>query len=199
MVSNLCSDHQSWKNEHYLHSFRSFSNHNLSVLLIGMMIEFQLKTASSSSHCHGVWKSQKRSHSTLRATLQFKWTKILKNAQNSQFGSFLHTVVCGQTVLPNRSIVVRQQLVENIKIQMRRFQWFSYFCPITSGLFSNTVWLQASGFQKLAIIFNFFGIFNELLSTQNVNVARFARNVEWDFFYDFQIPLSVYLCLCFKS
>ena len=26
-----------------------------------------------------------------------------------------------------------------------------------------------------------FGNFNELLSTQNVNVARFARNVEWDF------------------
>ena len=31
-----------------------------------------------------------------------------------------------------------------------------------------------------------FSIFNELLSTQNVNVARFARNVECDFFYDFQ-------------
>ena len=31
-----------------------------------------------------------------------------------------------------------------------------------------------------------FGIFNELLSTQNVNVARFARNIEWDFFCDFQ-------------
>ena len=30
-----------------------------------------------------------------------------------------------------------------------------------------------------------FNIFNELLSTQNVNLARFARNVEWDFFYDF--------------
>ena len=28
--------------------------------------------------------------------------------------------------------------------------------------------------------------FNELLSIQIVNVARFARNVEWDFFYDFQ-------------
>ena len=27
-----------------------------------------------------------------------------------------------------------------------------------------------------------FGIFNQLLSTQNVNVARFARNVECDFF-----------------
>ena len=35
-------------------------------------------------------------------------------------------------------------------------------------------------FAKLAI----FGNFNELLSTQNVNVARFAR--ECDFFCDFQ-------------
>ena len=31
-----------------------------------------------------------------------------------------------------------------------------------------------------------FGIFNQLLSTQNVNVAPFARNVECDFFCDFQ-------------
>ena len=31
-----------------------------------------------------------------------------------------------------------------------------------------------------------FGIFNEFLSTQNVNVARFARNVECDFLDDFQ-------------
>ena len=32
-------------------------------------------------------------------------------------------------------------------------------------------------FQKIAKL-TIFGIFNELLSTQNVNVARFARNVE---------------------
>ena len=31
-----------------------------------------------------------------------------------------------------------------------------------------------------------FGIFSELLATQNVNVARFARNAECDFFCDFQ-------------
>ena len=31
-----------------------------------------------------------------------------------------------------------------------------------------------------------FGIFYELLSTQNVNVVRCAHNVEWDFFCDFQ-------------
>ena len=31
-----------------------------------------------------------------------------------------------------------------------------------------------------------FGIFNELLSPQNTKIARFARNIEWDFFCDFQ-------------
>ena len=41
---------------------------------------------------------------------------------------------------------------------------------------------------------SFFGIFDKLLSTQNVNVARFARNVECDFFCDFQTP-----CLCVHS
>ena len=30
------------------------------------------------------------------------------------------------------------------------------------------------------------GIFNQLFATQNANVARFARNVECDFFNDFQ-------------
>ena len=44
-----------------------------------------------------------------------------------------------------------------------------------------------------------FGIFSELLSTQNVNVARYARNVEWDFFCDFQTlcdlgPFSALIC-----
>ena len=31
------------------------------------------------------------------------------------------------------------------------------------------------------------------MSTQNVNVAHFARNLEWDFFCDFQTPWSTYL------
>ena len=37
--------------------------------------------------------------------------------------------------------------------------------------------LQAAGFQKLAKL-TIFGMFNELLATQSVNVARFALNVE---------------------
>ena len=51
------------------------------------------------------------------------------------------------------------------------------FCPIKSDLSGNAVWQQVSGFQKLAKMDHFFGIFNELLSTQNVKAARFARNV----------------------
>ena len=68
------------------------------------------------------------------------------------------------------------------------------FCPFRNDLSGNTVRPQASGFQKLAKI-DPFGIFNELLSTQNVNVARFARNVDRDFFYDFLTLWS----LCFKT
>ena len=39
-------------------------------------------------------------------------------------------------------------------------------------------------YQKLAKL-TFLGIFDAIWSTQNVNVARFARNVEWDFFVIF--------------
>ena len=63
-----------------------------------------------------------------------------------------------KTVLPDRYILTEQKLAENGKINKK--------------------------IVKLLI----FGIFDKLLSTQNVNVARFARNIEGDFFCDFQTP-----------
>ena len=39
--------------------------------------------------------------------------------KNAQFGEFLKT--CGQTELPERSVLIGQKLVENVKIQMRHF------------------------------------------------------------------------------
>ena len=45
-------------------------------------------------------------------------------------------------------------------------------------------------FLKLAKL-TIFGIFSQLLSSLNVNVARFARKLEWDFFCDFQIACII--------
>ena len=56
------------------------------------------------------------------------------------------------------------------------------FSPIKSDLSANTVWPKNSGCKDSSK----WTIFDELLSTQDVNVARFARNVECDFFHDFQ-------------
>ena len=52
--------------------------------------------------------------------------------------------------------------------------------PSIFVLLKLTVWQHVFGFQKFALL-AIFCIFNG-----NVNVARFARNVEWDFFCDFQ-------------
>ena len=55
---------------------------------------------------------------------------------------------------------------------------------IVGKLLRMSHWNFMSGnivFQKL-VKMHHFGIFYELLSTQNVNIARFARNVEWGFF-----------------
>ena len=36
--------------------------------------------------------------------------KFIKNAKNCQFGEFLKTKACGQTVLPGKSFLKRQKL-----------------------------------------------------------------------------------------
>ena len=65
---------------------------------------------------HGVWKSQKKCHSTLRA--HFGWTKVNQKYQKlSILASFLKPGACGQIVLPDRSVLKGQKLVENAKIQ----------------------------------------------------------------------------------
>ena len=56
---------------------------------------------------------------------------------------------------------------------------------IKIDLSGNTVWPQASNFKNSPKL-NIFGIFNTLWATQNINVARFARNIEWHFFVIFK-------------
>ena len=66
---------------------------------------------------------------------------------------------------------------------MTCFWHYESYCLSTHTLFKNHP--KCRIFQNLAKL-TIFGIFNELFSTQNVNVAHFARNVECDFLGDFQ-------------
>ena len=73
------------------------------------------------STCHGVWKSQKKSHSTLRAkraTFTF-WVekKLIKKFQKwSNLACFWKHKACGQTELPDRSVLKGQKSGKNVKI-----------------------------------------------------------------------------------
>ena len=55
--------------------------------------------------------------------LHFKWTKVYQKCQKgSILARFCKPEACGQIVLPDRSFLIGQKLVENAKIQMRHFE-----------------------------------------------------------------------------
>ena len=91
--------------------------------------EFSLPLVVATAElAHGVWKSesQKKSQSTLRAkqaTFTFWEDKsLLKMPKWSILASFWKPEACGQTVLPDMSVLIGQKLVENAKIEMRHFE-----------------------------------------------------------------------------
>ena len=68
---------------------------------------------------HDVWKSQKKSYSTLRAkraTITFWVDKsLLKMPKMVNLLRLWNLEVCDQTVLPDRLILIGQKMVENAK------------------------------------------------------------------------------------
>ena len=82
---------------------------------------------------HGVWKSQKKVSFNIASEASYVYIlsgqKLIKNAKNGPFWRvFWKPEACGQTVLPDRSVLIGQKLVVNAKIakiQMRHFGWFS--------------------------------------------------------------------------
>ena len=55
----------------------------------------------------------------------FKWTKVNQKWQKcSILASFLRPETCGQTVLPDRSILIEQNLVEDAKIKKFQIRHF---------------------------------------------------------------------------
>ena len=51
-------------------------------------------------------------------SLYFEWTKCRKCQKWHILASFIKAEACGQTELPDRSVVIGQKVVENAKIQM---------------------------------------------------------------------------------
>ena len=72
--------------------------------------------------------------------------------------SFWKPEACGQTVLPDRSDLIGQKLVENAKIQMRHFGWFSNTVQKFSSSILKKTWenqLSFSCFALLRLIWKF--------------------------------------------
>ena len=99
---------------------------------------------------------------------------------------------------PKKKTILVCPSVHTFKKLLKCLVWIlafsTNFCPIDIDLSGNTVWPQTHQNEH-------FCIFNILLSTQNVDLTRFACNVEWGFFCDFQTlcyGFSINLKDCFN-
>ena len=94
-------------------------------------------------HWHSVWKSPKKSHSTLRAkraTFTFWVDKSsLKMPKGSILASFWKPEACGRTVLPDRSFLKGQKLMEIVKIQKFKCD---IFCDFQTLCVKYSLWLK---------------------------------------------------------
>ena len=114
------------------------------------------------------------------------------------FGEFLKTWSLRLNSV-TRQVIFNRTKIGRKKPKLPKMSYLTYlifafsttFCPMKidclATLFDRKL-LVSKNSPKWII----FGIFHQLLATKNVNVARFARNVEWDFFCEFQT-------LCFLS
>ena len=56
-----------------------------------------------------------------------KGQKLIKNTKNATLATFWKPEACGQTVLPDRSVLIGQKLVGNAKIQKLKCDILSNF------------------------------------------------------------------------
>ena len=128
-----------------------------------------------------IWKKWQHSH-CLKITQTWLALFLKEIQQTSSKSKLLHKIPV---------LSFHHSVWKSPKMSHLNFSIFWHFSPIFVLL--KLTCLVTLFDRKLQVFKNsskwtIFGIFNQLLSTQNVNVARFARNVEWDFFCDFQTP-----------
>ena len=112
------------------------------------LVLFQSFFASlaSSAYFSTVFENHRKSliqHS--EHSLHFEWTKINQKCQKrSILASFWKSETCGQTVLPDMSVLIGQKLVENAKIQMRHFWVIFKQCGslLTEYSWNSEYWLS---------------------------------------------------------
>ena len=102
---------------------------------------------------------------------------------------FLLSIICSKKKVlsnPLKALFLKHTLFENYsKCRIWIFEFWHLSPIFVLSKLTSLVTLYDRKLQvfKSSPNWTIFG-----LSTQNVNVARFARNVEWDFFCDFQTP-----------
>ena len=124
----------------------------------------------------------------MRKNLKKKIEKKMSHLSRSCIAKENYRIQFSKNNFIARSQVIRTMFENHPKCRIWIFQ-FWHFPPIFVLLkLTCLVTLFDRNHQvfKKSPKLTIFGIFHELLSTQNVNVARFARNVEYDFWGDFQ-------------
>ena len=65
---------------------------------------------------------------TEKVSFNIEWTKVIQECQKWYIlANFGKPEACGQTVLPDRSVLIGQKLVENAKIQKFKYDILSNF------------------------------------------------------------------------
>ena len=104
----------------------------LGQLLPQMLCKTKKSLAIDLSSCHGVWKSQKKSHSTLRAKRGYVYIlsgqKLIKNAKNGPLWRvFENLKLAVKQRYQTGPVLIGQKLVENAKIQKFKCDILSNF------------------------------------------------------------------------
>ena len=145
---------------------------------------FPLRYKNNSPPCGRMLKAHWRSSSSQEILLLLRPFGSKANKNRGKTGA----KCCHIAPRPTSDSITSYLLSVPEKAMNRKFEnylkcrfwilaFFTNFCPFKNDLSSNTVWPSFS-FSETRQNWPFF--------VQNVNVARFARNIEWDFFYDFQ-------------
>ena len=106
--------------------------------------------------------------------------------ENHQNVSFYNNTNCKFKYWNPNSPKIIWKLLNLSHLNFWILAFFTNFCPMKTDLSGNTIWPQVSAFQKLAL--DHFWHFYLTFVHSKCKRSSVARNVEWDFFCDFQTP-----------